>query len=187
MFRVPTPTILPGGFHGDDRSRDIIAPYDESIPSSQPSRWLLQPTPTLIAFSGYGSGYDDDYMYLETTEDATFPSPVTSSTTTQRPPDVIIRLRLSFESNITADQKTQVGQNLSDIVKEILQLNLPPFVSQESDDVFSLLIVTSSSSFDNITSGDLNVVKTELLTGKLSSRLQGVTVSLELLNYNYKY
>lgn len=57
-------------------------------------------------------------------------------------------------------------------------------VSQESDDVFRLLIVTSSSSFDNITSGDVDVIKTELLSWKLSSRLQGVTVSLELLSYN---
>ncbi|MCG8623516.1 MAG: hypothetical protein MJE68_16180, partial [Proteobacteria bacterium] len=108
MFRVPTPTVMPGGFNG--RSMDLITPYDTS---SQPSR-RLQPTPTLIAFSGYGSAYDD-YVYLETTEDATFPSPVSSSTAT---PDVIIRLRLSFESNITADQRTQVGQTLSDRSEE---------------------------------------------------------------------
>ena len=189
MSRVPTPTILPGGFSEDGRSTDIITPYDTSIPSLQPSRWL-QPTPTSnipapnthtpIAFSGYGSG-DDDYTHSEPTQGATFPRPVSSSTTTVRPPDVIIRLRLDFEPDITAEQRTQVGQNLSNAVKEILQLSISPLVSQDSDDVFTLLIVTSSSSLDNITGEDVDGIRTVLLTGKLSSRLQGVAVSVELL------
>ena len=169
MFHVPTPTVMPSG--------------DVSLRPSQ----QLQPTPTLVVFSGYGSGFDD-YTYFETTEDsATFPSPVSPSTATQHPPDVIIRLRLSFESNITVGQRTQVGQNLLDIVKEILQLSIPPSVRQESDDVFSLLIVTSSSNFDNITSGDVDTIKTVLQAGKLVSRLQGVTVSLEFLSYITKF
>ena len=87
---------------------------------------------------------------------------------------------VTFESGLVPSEEglIQLGQNLSSIVKDVLELSVSPAViPQDSEGVFVLLIVTSSSQDANVAEGDLNVIKSKLSDDSVWSRLVVAAVS----------
>lgn len=87
---------------------------------------------------------------------------------------------VTFESGLVPSEEglIQLGQNISNIVKDVLELSVSPAViSQDSEGVFVLLIVTSSSQDANVAEGDLNVIKSKLSDDSVWSRLVVAAVS----------
>ena len=155
---VPIPTTLT-----DD---SILMPMMEgsaqltSITASTSKPELPRPTPTPTMLSNdlpSGDGSGDIMVRL--------PLPTNTA------PDIIIRLRLMFSVELNDEERMQVEQNLSSIVQDILQLTIPPVVTQEPDNIiFSVLIVTSSSMDTSVASGNISAINTTL-TGELAHRL----------------
>lgn len=182
----------------DERSIDVLAPYTTVETLLQQMSTLVQaslePSPTPAAFfSGDGSSGDDGY--LEPSDATTTFIPDLAPTTTQPQPDVVIRLKLSFDDGgIGAENATveTVIENLSEVVGDILELSVAPDVSQESGDTFIVSIVTSSSTDASVLRGDLSTIA-DKLASQVAARIQGIDVSLRsqkrslnlLLFYSY--
>lgn len=153
-------------------TEDPLVPYTMMEDLSQQTSVLqmLFPTPsvtTALPNSGDGSG---DNSPLEPQETPTLqPTPVPPQ------PNVIIRLRLNFHG-LSDEEQMQLIQNLSDAVKDILQLSIAPTIFQQSEDIIDMFIVTTSSMFEPVANGDLTVIKAEL--NSIVGSFARVTVSL---------
>lgn len=182
----------------DERSIDVLAPYKTVETLPQQMSTLVQaspePNPTPAAFfSGDGSSGDDGYF--EPSDVTTTFIPDLAPTTTQPQPDVVVRLKLSFDDGgIGAENATveTVIENLSEVVGDILELSVAPDVSQESGDTFIVSIVTSSSTDASVLRGDLSTIA-DKLASQVAARIRGIDVSLRsqkrslnlLLFYSY--
>ena len=77
----------------------------------------------------------------------------------------------------------QISQNLSLFIQDILQLSIPPEVSQEPGNIFNVLIVSSSSMDASVVSGNISAV-TALLVGVHTNMLRvDVSQTLRLSSY----
>ena len=159
-------------------SPDILAPYSTAeLGLPQPTSTVSQLQPTPFIFSGSGGGVLEP---AETTPETTSTTPTSSPSF-----DVVITLMVNFESgfDVTEEELTQLGRNLSDIVRDVLELNIEPSViSQDSEGVFVLLIATASSRDPDVVrggegGGDFDVIIAMLSGDMVWSRLLGAAVS----------
>ena len=88
--------------------------------------------------------------------------------------DIVIKLRLTYSVHITDEEQMLIGRNLSLLIQDLLQLSIPPKVntSQETGNIYTVLIVSSSSMDAGVASGNISVV---------SSLLDGISANTGLL------
>ena len=159
-----------------DYESDVLSPYSTADGLPQPTSTVSQLQPTPFPSSGSGDGG------LEPAET----TPFSVETTSTSPPsfDVMITLMVTFESGftVTEEELVQLGQNLSDIVRDVLELTVAPSViSHDSEGFFVLLIATSSSRDPDVVrgggEGDFDAIVAMLSGDMVWSRLLGAAVS----------
>ena len=178
LFYNPDPTTLPEDFDDITMIDNMpLMPYTTAVRTASTAQ-ILQPTPTPTPsmFVGDSSG-SGDVGDLGPTDSTTFTSPLMPTATQQPDADVIITLRLSFHVQLSGNMLEQFRGNLSDVVREILELSIEPEVTQRSDDTFNVLIVTTSSQNEDVSRGNLSAI-TAKLNSAAAARLYGVAVSI---------
>lgn len=174
IYKISSDLLMP------DYTSIAIEDFAQRTSTVSKSQYQLLPTP--IPTSANGSG-DDGIIITLLPENSTStfsptisPSPTTNvyEVTQSVPvPDIVIKLRLNFSADPTDQQRMQVEQSLSLFVQDILQLSIPPNVSQEPGNIFNVLIVSSSSNNTGIASGSIDAI-TALLAGVHINRPLGV-------------
>ena len=180
-----------------DTTSDLLVPYYTSaaiegstssiVALVSKSQQLPMPTPMPTIAAGSGDGIiplsESSTSMLSPT---TLPSPTSPPGQPEPTPDIMIKLRLTFSANITDQERMRIDQNLSLFIQDILQLTIPPVVSQEPGNTFNVLIVSSSSMDADVASGNISAV-TALLAGVHANTLRvDVSQTSSLSNYIYR-
>ena len=98
--------------------------------------------------------------------------------------DIVIKLRLNYSVDITTDEERMlIRRNLSLLIQDLLQLSIPPKVnmSQETGNIYTILIVSSSSMDAGVASGNISAVSSLLDGISANTRLLRVDVSGQTL------
>lgn len=118
---------------------------------------MLQPTPSPTeSEDGSGSGQLLERSIRSTAAVGVFPSP--TSNVKQPSPDFTIKLRLNFSTELSDEEQIEVQRSLSLLVENNLELSISPEVFRESENVFNVLIVASSSVNIDVASGNISAI-----------------------------
>ena len=167
---------------------DITYTSERLVSTVATTTHVPQPTPTTDV--NISPSYSDDspgsglmldlFSTHQTSQSRIFTSYLTMSpspTTVPQPvpkEDIVIELRLTYSVNITDEERMLIGRNLSLLIQDLLQLSIPPKVniSQETGNIYTVLIVSSSSMDAGVASGNISAV---------SSLLDGISANTGLL------